>query len=136
MSVAAEFTGGGVASNLSAGEGPDGISHPGACPILSALLACAAQADGAGTDLNLNNEIASGASSSRSAGDDCRGAAGNPHAVQPPPAPRADLVSIHITADTANLLAVLAAEHRESLGGMVARLAVAEIQSKGGIARV
>lgn len=80
--------------------------------------------------------IAGGASSSRPAGDDCRMAAGEPGAVQPPPVPRPELFSIHITLDTARLLALLATEHGDSLGGMVARLVVADIERKGGIARV
>jgi hypothetical protein len=45
-------------------------------------------------------------------------------------------VSIVISADTAALLAVLAAERGETPGNAVARLVVAEIESKGGIAHV
>ncbi|MDF1606980.1 hypothetical protein PZ897_02185 [Hoeflea sp. YIM 152468] len=47
-----------------------------------------------------------------------------------------DLVTLHISADAAGLLALLAAEHGESLSGAVARLVVAEIERKGGIAHV
>lgn len=80
--------------------------------------------------------ITIGASSSRSDGDHCRGATGAPDAVQPPPASRPETVSIFISADTAALLAVLAAERGEGLADAVARLVVAEIESKGGIAHV
>lgn len=115
-------------------------------------------------------QISGGASSSRPAGDDCRGAAGSSGAMQSPPASRPDdcfvftlspsaalqtgrgtardarsglrpaavmaPVSIVISADTAALLAVLAAERGETPGNAVARLVVAEIESKGGIAHV
>jgi hypothetical protein len=80
--------------------------------------------------------ITIGASSSRSDGDHCRVATGAPDAVHPPPASRPETVSIFISADTAALLAVLAAERGEGLADAVARLVVAEIESKGGIAHV
>lgn len=47
-----------------------------------------------------------------------------------------DLITVHISTDTASLLALLAAERGESPGSAVARLVVAEIERKGGIARV
>lgn len=77
-----------------------------------------------------------GASSSRSAGDAAGWPPGKPDAVQPPPAPRPETVSIHITTDAAALLAVLAADQGESPGSMVARLVAEDIERKGGIAHV
>jgi len=81
-------------------------------------------------------QIAGEASSSPLAGDAAGVASGKPDAVQPPPAPRPETVSIHITTDAAALLAVLAADQGESPGSMVARLVAEDIERKGGIAHV
>jgi len=88
----------------------------------------------------IGHQFASGAFSSRPAGEAAApahsGASGTHGPAQPPPAPGHDLVSIHISTDTAALLALVAAETGESMGSAVARLTVAEIERKGGIARV
>jgi hypothetical protein len=81
-------------------------------------------------------QIAGGASSSRLAGDDAVGPRGMPGAVGFPLTSRPALISIPVSADTAALLAVLAVERGERLADAIARLAVAEIERKGGIAHV
>lgn len=81
--------------------------------------------------------IAGGASSSRPVGDAAARECGEcGPASSSYSAPGHGLITIHITADAAALLALLAAGHGESPGGTVARLVVAEIERKGGIAHV
>lgn len=84
----------------------------------------------------IGHQFASGTSSSRPDGEAAALASGTHGPAHPPPAPGHDLISIHISTDAASLLALLAAEHGESLGAAVARLVVAEIERKGGIAHV
>lgn len=84
----------------------------------------------------IGKQFASGESSSLPVGDAAALACGESGPAQPPPAPGHELITIHISADTASLLALIAAERGESLGSAVARLAVAEIERKGGIAKL
>ena len=147
MSVFAEMPiAGGADSRLTAGDQPGGarLLRREVFPVLTRERALPCAPDGARDDArravalaaDADIQIAGGASSSRPAGDDCRGATGKPGAVQPPPASRPDPVSVYVTADTAAILALLAAERGETLADAVARLAVDEINRKGGIAHV